>query len=102
MKPERVSIVEKILGDNDQLAVLNCKRLDQVGVFSINLMASPDDGKNSLILQTNQVLSHGIRIGVAESDTAHVIIDTDKIIAVGIPIVQINTGGLSSRCSDAP
>lgn len=41
MEPERVQIVEKIPGANDQLAVLNRKRPDQAGVFAINLMASP-------------------------------------------------------------
>lgn len=93
MEPERVQIVEKIPGANDQLAVLIRKRLDQAGVFSINLMASPGAGKTSMILQTIQVLSPGIRIGVVEGDTAPVPIDADKIIAVGMPAVQINTGG---------
>jgi len=93
MKPERVTIVEKILGANDQLAVLNRAKLDQSGVFSINLMASPGAGKTSLILQSIKALSSKIRIGVVEGDTAPVTIDADKIIAVGIPAVQINTGG---------
>ena len=93
MKPERVMVVEKIMGANDQLAVLNRKRLDQAGVFSINLMASPGAGKTSLILKTIQALSSRIRIGVVEGDTAPVTIDADKIIAVGMPAVQINTGG---------
>lgn len=66
MKPERVMLVEKIMGDNDQLAALNRKRLDQAGVFSINLMASPGAGKTSLILKTIQALSSRIRIGVVE------------------------------------
>lgn len=33
MKPGRGSIVEKILGANDQLAVLNRANLDQHGIF---------------------------------------------------------------------
>jgi hydrogenase nickel incorporation protein HypB len=93
MKPERVAIVEKILGANDQLAVLNRANLDQFGIFSINLMASPGAGKTSLILQTIQALSTKIRIGVVEGDTAPVTIDADKVIAAGMPAVQINTGG---------
>jgi hydrogenase nickel incorporation protein HypB len=92
MKPERVLIVEKILGANDQLAVLNRAKLYQAGVFSINLIASPGAGKTSLILQTIQALSTKIRIGVVEGDTAPVTIDADKIIAAGMPAVQINTG----------
>jgi hydrogenase nickel incorporation protein HypB len=93
MKPKRVTIVEKILGANDQLAVLNRSKLDQAGVFSINLMASPGAGKTSLILQTIRALSSEICIGVVEGDTAPVTIDADKIIAAGMPAVQINTGG---------
>jgi hydrogenase nickel incorporation protein HypB len=54
MKLERVTIVEKILGANDQLAVLNRSKLDQAGVFSINLMTSSGAGKTSLIIQTIQ------------------------------------------------
>jgi len=93
MKLERVSIIEKILGANDQLAVLNRANLDQHGIFSINLMASPGAGKTSLILQTIQALSTKIHIGVVEGDTAPVTIDADKVISAGMPAVQINTGG---------
>lgn len=60
--------------------------------FSINLMASPGAGKTSLIFQTIQALNSKMRIGVVEGDTAPVTIDADKIIAAGMPAVQINTG----------
>jgi hydrogenase nickel incorporation protein HypB len=56
-------------------------------------MASPGAGKTSVILQTIQALSKDVRIGVIEGDTAPVTIDADKIIAAGMPAVQINTGG---------
>ena len=56
-------------------------------------MASPGAGKTSVILQTIQALSKSVQIGVVEGDTAPVTIDADKIIAAGMPAVQINTGG---------
>jgi hydrogenase nickel incorporation protein HypB len=93
MNSSRVPIVEKIMDANDQLAGQIRKRLDQNGVFSINLMASPGAGNTSLILQTIQKLSLKTRIGVIEGDTAPVTIDADKVIAAGMPAVQINTGG---------
>jgi hydrogenase nickel incorporation protein HypB len=93
MSSLRVPIVEKILSANDQVASLNRSRLDSVKVFSVNLMASPGAGKTSVILQTIHVLSKYMRIGVIEGDTAPVTIDSDKIIAAGMPAVQINTGG---------
>ena len=93
MTINRVTVVEKILNANDQMAAMNRALLDQTGVLSINLMASPGAGKTSFILQTIKILSSRLRIGVVEGDTAPVTIDADKIIAAGMPAVQINTGG---------
>ena len=56
-------------------------------------MASPGSGKTSFILQTIKALSGKFQIGVIEGDTAPVTIDSDKVIAAGMPAVQINTGG---------
>ncbi len=89
----RVPIVEKILNANDQVAEINKKKLDDAGVYAINLMASPGSGKTSLILQTIHSLAPSLQIGVIEGDTAPVTIDADKILAAGMPAVQINTGG---------
>lgn len=90
---EKVQIVEKILNANDQLAAQNRSVLDQAGVFSINLMASPGAGKTSLILETIRRLQSEMQIGVIEGDTVPVTIDSDKILAAGMRAVQINTGG---------
>ena len=89
----RVPIVEKIFNANDQIAEANRVKLDAAGVFSINIMASPGAGKTSTILRTIQALAPALRTGVVEGDTAAVTIDADKINAVGMPAVQINTGG---------
>ena len=89
----RVPIVEKILNANDQIAAVNRAQLDADQVFSINIMASPGAGKTSFILKTIQALAPELRTGVVEGDTAAVTIDADKITAVGMPAVQINTGG---------
>ncbi len=93
MSVSRVPVVEKILSANDQMADINRKMLDDLRVFSINLMASPGAGKTSFILKSIEALAPLFKIGVVEGDTAPVTIDADKINAVGIPAVQINTGG---------
>jgi hydrogenase nickel incorporation protein HypB len=90
---QRIPVVEKILNANDQLASENRARLDQAGVYAINVMASPGAGKTSLILKTIEALSGRLRMAVVEGDTAAVTIDADKINALGIPAVQVNTGG---------
>jgi hydrogenase nickel incorporation protein HypB len=76
------------------LADQNRARLDSAGVLGLNIMASPGAGKTSTILRTIKGLAaSNIRLGVVEGDTAPVTIDADKIIAAGMPAVQINTGG---------
>ncbi len=43
----RVPVVERILSANDRLAEANRARLDAAGVFAINLMASPAQGRRA-------------------------------------------------------
>src|SRR5512136_3393046 len=93
MTTTRVAVVEKILGANDRLAEENRARLDQHGIFGLNIMAAPGAGKTSTILQTIKALAPRMKIGVVEGDTAAVTIDADKVIAAGMPAVQVNTGG---------
>jgi hydrogenase nickel incorporation protein HypB len=88
----RVPVVEEILSANDQLAVANRERLDAAGVFAINIMASPGAGKTSLITRTVQVLKEELSIGAVDGDIATTL-DADRIAALGVPAVQINTGG---------
>ncbi len=90
----RVPVVERILSANDRLADQNRARLDEAGVFGLNLMASPGAGKTSVILRTIESLTaRQVRLAVVEGDTAPVTIDADKVIAAGMPAVQINTSG---------
>lgn len=93
METTRVPVIEKIFDANDQVAAMNREQMDAAGVFSVNIMASPGAGKTSFILQTIQAITPELRVGVIEGDTAPVTIDADKIIAAGMPAVQINTGG---------
>jgi hydrogenase nickel incorporation protein HypB len=89
----KVQVVEKILDANDQLATQVQAKFDAANVYSINIMASPGAGKTSVILKTIQKLAPEFKIGVIEGDTAPVTIDADKVTALGMPAVQINTGG---------
>ncbi|MFN7035349.1 MAG: hydrogenase nickel incorporation protein HypB [Bellilinea sp.] len=93
MTPTRVPVVEKILDANDQVAQQNRALFDRHQTFAINIMASPGAGKTTFILQTLEGLSPKYRMAVIEGDTAPVTIDADKVSALGLPVVQINTGG---------
>ena len=90
---KKIPVVEKILGANETLAEKNRARLDEHGVFGINLMASPGAGKTSLIEQTLPKLAERYRIAVIDGDIA-TSIDADRASEAGADIaVQINTGG---------
>lgn len=88
-----ITVVENILNANDRLAASNQAQLDAHGIFGVNILASPGAGKTSLILRTITALTGQARLAVLEGDTAAVTIDADKVSALGVPAVQINTGG---------
>lgn len=97
---QRIPIIENIFAANDNLADANRALLDEYGVFGINVMASPGSGKTSTILRSIELLKETVTIGVIEGDTAAVVIDAEKVANLGMPAVQINTGG---QCHlDAP
>lgn len=89
---QRMPVVENILSANDRLAEENRFRLDNAGVYAINLMASPGAGKTSLIEHTVKMLSTNARLAVVDGDIASSI-DADRAAAAGAAAVQINTGG---------
>jgi hydrogenase nickel incorporation protein HypB len=55
-------------------------------------MASPGAGKTSLIRRTVEALRDDFSIGAVDGDIA-TSLDADRIAALGIPAVQVNTGG---------
>jgi hydrogenase nickel incorporation protein HypB len=87
-----ISIQQRILSANDAVASENRARLAEVGILAVNIMASPGAGKTSVILATAARLPQTVRPAVIEGDLASSI-DTEKMLAAGIPATQINTGG---------
>ncbi|MBT3271786.1 MAG: hydrogenase nickel incorporation protein HypB [Spirochaetales bacterium] len=87
-----IKIKEEILSDNRDLAASLRKRLRDEGTTFLNIMSSPGSGKTSLILNTIRLLRNDVSIAVVEADLDSTV-DADKIAAVNIPAVQIETGG---------
>ncbi len=87
-----IDIREEILSDNQHLADEIRQDLLRESVFMLNLMASPGAGKTSLILETIRRLKDEFRIAVIEGDIDSVV-DAEKVAALGIPAVQLRTGG---------
>lgn len=87
-----VSIVEDILSTNQEIALKNRSKFDGAGLLAINLMASPGAGKTSVITETIKGIIGEYRIAYIDGDIA-TNIDTEKVAALKVPVVQINTGG---------
>lgn len=93
MKETRVvQIREEILSENRAEAQSVRARLTELGCYMVNVMASPGAGKTSLILATIERVRERRRIAVIEADLDSTV-DADKITAVGLPAVQLETGG---------
>ncbi len=88
----KVPVVKNILDANDRIAGENRAIFDSCGLFVINLMSSPGAGKTTLVEKTIEALRNKYRIGVIEGDIQDTC-DADRIAALDIPVVQINTGG---------
>ncbi len=87
-----IKVVKQILEWNEDVSARVKQELDSHGVKLINVMGSPGAGKTSLIMELIKRLRDTVRIGVIEGDIAGQI-DADKIDALGIPVVQLNTNG---------
>jgi hydrogenase nickel incorporation protein HypB len=87
----KVKVVSRILEANDRIALENRRTFDRAGVFVINLMSGPGAGKTSLLERTIAGKA-GMRLGVIEGDIAGSD-DAERVNELGVPVVQINTGG---------
>ncbi len=88
----KVKVVTRILEANDRIAEANRRRFQEAGVYVVNLMGAPGAGKTTLLERTIQALRPHCRIGVIEGDIVGSD-DAERISALDIPVVQINTGG---------
>jgi hydrogenase nickel incorporation protein HypB len=88
----RIVAAKKILKVNDQIAAENRARLDAAGVFGVNVVGSPGAGKTTLLEAMFAEWAGRIRPAVIEGDIAGSI-DAERIEALGVPVVQINTDG---------
>lgn len=87
-----IKVVKQILGWNEDCSNEIKDLLKQKKVYMINVMGSPGAGKTSLIVALIKKLSNNYNVAVIEGDIAGQI-DAEKIDALGIPVVQLNTEG---------
>jgi hydrogenase nickel incorporation protein HypB len=92
MEVKVITVMEDILGANEEQAQKNLSRLNKHGILTVNIMSSPGAGKTSLLLQTIKRFKPKIRIAVIEGDVASKV-DADKVNEQGAEVIQINIPG---------
>lgn len=90
----KIVAARKILKANQQLAEANRARFTAAGLLAVNLVGSPGCGKTTLLeaLVRPGGLKARLPPAVIEGDIAGSI-DAQRMEALGVPVVQINTEG---------
>jgi hydrogenase nickel incorporation protein HypB len=88
---ETVSLEQKVLAKNDQLAEQNRKWLVARGILALNITSSPGAGKTTLLERTIRSVAPHRRVAVIEGDQ-ETVLDAERIRAAGARAVQVNTG----------
>jgi len=86
-----LEIEKDILQNNQVLAARNRGYFEAKNIFTLNLVSSPGSGKTSILERTLSDLKEEIPFYVIEGDQ-QTLNDADRIDALNIPVVQINTG----------
>lgn len=87
-----IKVLHQVMEWNEDVSDEVKETLARHGICMINIMGSPGAGKTSLITSLIERLKENYRIGVIEGDIAGQV-DADRIAALSIPTVQLNTDG---------
>ena len=89
---ERVPLQQKVLTENDRIAMELRARFREHGILCLNFVSSPGSGKTSLLEHTLASVPKGDRIAVLTGDiqTEN---DATRLKRFHFPVKQITTGG---------
>ena len=91
IKKTVIEVQQDILQQNDFMAARNRGYFDAKDLFVLNLVSSPGSGKTSLLEKTLKDLKEDISFAVIEGDQ-QTMQDANRIDALKVPVIQINTG----------
>lgn len=89
---EYINLKECILAENEGDAQEVRDLLKEKNVILWNIMSSPGSGKTTFITDIIKRLGDKYRFGVIEADIESTV-DAEKIHALGVPTIQLSTGG---------
>jgi hydrogenase nickel incorporation protein HypB len=87
----KIVLEQDVLQQNNLLAERNRGYFEARHIFALNFLSSPGSGKTSLLEKIIPLLQQRIPVAVIEGDQ-QTTNDADRIHALGVPVIQINTG----------
>ncbi len=93
LEPNRkvIEVEQDVLHQNQVMAARNRGYFEALNIYALNLVSSPGSGKTALLERTLRDLKEALNFYVIEGDqqTAN---DANRIAALEVPVMQINTG----------
>ncbi len=86
-----IDLEKDILSKNNIEAARNRGYFEAKNIFTLNLVSSPGSGKTSLLETTLRDLKNDLDFYVIEGDQ-QTLNDADRINALNVPVIQVNTG----------
>jgi len=90
-KSRTIALEQDVLLKNNLLAERNRGYFEARNIFALNFLSSPGSGKTSLLEKIIPVLQQHVPVAVIEGDQ-QTTNDAERIQALGVPVIQINTG----------
>ncbi len=87
----KIAMEQDVLLKNNLLAERNRGYFEARNIVALNFLSSPGSGKTSLLEKTIPVLRQHVPVAVIEGDQ-QTTNDADRIHALGVPVIQVNTG----------
>ena len=91
VKKTVIEVQQDILQHNDLMASRNRGFFEAKDLYVINLVSSPGSGKTSILERTLADLKDQLDFAVIEGDQ-QTLQDANRIDALNVPVIQINTG----------
>lgn len=99
MAVKLIELKQSVFADNNVDAERLRMQLKEEKTFLLNIMSSPGSGKTTTLLALAKRLEGILKWGVMEADIDSAV-DAETMLSVGIPSIQLHTGGMCHLDAD--